>query len=303
MFIPVRKQAHDHRSPAARTPRFLRPYPRKIRGMASPDIPLGRAVDYPRGYDPALLFPIPRAHGRAGLGLDDSNALPFVGKDRWHAYELGWLDAHGKPVVATATINVPAQSPQLIESKSLKLYLNSLNAARFDAVDAARERIARDLSQAAGAPVEVAFGLPPMVASDHATSIDAIEVDCDVYDMPQPAFLAADATDIVDETLRSDLLKSNCPVTGQPDWASVRIAYRGPRIDRAGLLRYLVSFREHAEFHEQCVERIFVDVLARCAPRALSVEARYTRRGGLDINPWRTLPGMDAPAAGRDLRQ
>jgi 7-cyano-7-deazaguanine reductase len=271
--------------------------------MASPDIPLGRAVDYPRGYDPALLFPIPRAHGRAGLGLDDSNALPFVGKDRWHAYELGWLDAHGKPVVATATVTVPAQSPQLIESKSLKLYLNSLNAARFDAVDAARERIARDLSQAAGAPVEVAFGLPPMVASDHATSIDAIEVDCDVYDMPQPAFLAADATDIVDETLRSDLLKSNCPVTGQPDWASVRIAYRGPRIDRAGLLRYLVSFREHAEFHEQCVERIFVDVLARCAPRALSVEARYTRRGGLDINPWRTLPGMDAPAAGRDVRQ
>jgi 7-cyano-7-deazaguanine reductase len=303
MFIPVRKQAHDHRSPAARTPRFLRPYPRKIRGMASPDIPLGRAVDYPRGYDPALLFPIPRAHGRAGLGLGDNAALPFVGKDRWHAYELGWLDAHGKPVVATATINVPAQSPQLIESKSLKLYLNSLNAARFDAVDAARERIARDLSQAAGAPVEVAFGLPPMVASDHATSIDAIEVDCDVYDMPQPAFLAADATDIVDETLRSDLLKSNCPVTGQPDWARIVIDYHGPKLDRAGLLRYLVSFREHAEFHEQCVERIFVDVLARCAPRALSVEARYTRRGGLDINPWRTLPGMDAPAAGRDLRQ
>ncbi len=270
--------------------------------MASPDIPLGRAVDYPRGYDPTLLFPIPRAHGRAGLGLSDA-ALPFEGMDRWHAYELGWLDARGKPVVATATITVPARSPQLIESKSLKLYLNSLNAARFDTAEAVRARIARDLSQAAGAAVEVVFGLPPMPESDRAASIDAIEVDCDAYDLPQPDFLAADAADIADEVLRSDLLKSNCPVTGQPDWASVRIAYRGPRIDRAGLLRYLVSFREHAEFHEQCVERIFVDVLARCRPQALSVEARYTRRGGLDINPWRILPGMDAPRAERDLRQ
>ncbi|MDN5782050.1 MAG: NADPH-dependent 7-cyano-7-deazaguanine reductase QueF [Luteimonas sp.] len=271
--------------------------------MASPGIPLGRAVDYPSGYDPTLLFPIARAHGRAGLGLEDGDALPFIGKDRWHAYELGWLDPRGKPVVAAATITVPAQSPQLIESKSLKLYLNSLNSARFDTADAVRERIARDLSQAAGAPVEVAFALPPMMERDHATSIDAIEVDCDVYDMPRPAFLEADAADTVEEALRSDLLKSNCPVTGQPDWASVRIGYRGPRIDRAGLLRYLVSFREHAEFHEQCVERIFVDVLARCRPQALSVEARYTRRGGLDINPWRTLPGMGAPIAERDLRQ
>ena len=270
--------------------------------MAHPDIPLGRAVDYPRGYDPTLLFPIARAHGRAGLGLAGAT-LPFEGMDRWHAYELGWLDARGKPVVATATITVPAQSPQLIESKSLKLYLNSLNAARFDTAEAVRARIASDLSQSAGAAVEVAFGLPPMPRSDRAVSIDAIEVDCDAYDMPQPGFLAADAADIAAEVLRSDLLKSNCPVTGQPDWASVRIAYRGPRIERAGLLRYLVSFREHAEFHEQCVERIFVDLLARCRPQALSVEARYTRRGGLDINPWRILPGMDAPLAERDLRQ
>lgn len=270
--------------------------------MASPDIPLGRAVDYPRGYDPALLFPIPRAHGRAAIGLHD-DALPFTGMDRWHAYELGWLDPRGKPVVATATITVPAQSPQLIESKSLKLYLNSLNAHRFEAPEAVRERIARDLSQAAGAAVDVAFGLPPMAQSDPAASVDGIDVACDVYDTPQPAFLAAEAADIVEEALRSDLLKSNCPVTGQPDWASVRIAYRGPRIERAGLLRYLVSFREHAEFHEQCVERIFVDLLARCRPQSLSVEARYTRRGGLDINPWRVMPGMDAPPAGRDRRQ
>src|SRR5690606_20517878 len=271
--------------------------------MASRDLPLGRAVDYPRGYDPSLLYPIARAHGRAGLGLGEGDALPRAGADRWHAYELGWLDARGKPVVATATITVPAASPNLVESKSLKLYLNSLNAERFDDGEAVRRRIASDLSRAAGAAVEVAFGLPPMATRDDATSIDALEVDCDAYDGPRPEFLAADAVVVADEVLRSDLLKSNCPVTGQPDWAGVRIAYRGPRIDRTGLLRYLVSFREHAGFHEQCVERIFVDVLARCRPDMLSVEARYTRRGGLDINPWRTLPGTPAPVAARDLRQ
>src|SRR5690606_15930756 len=178
--------------------------------MASHDLPLGRAVDYPRGYDPGLLFPIPRAHGRAGLGVGD--ALPFTGADRWHAYELGWLDARGKPAVATATITVPAHSPQLVESKSLKLYLNSLNGERFDDAEAVRERIAVDLSRAADATVDVAFGLPPMAAGDDAASIDAIEIDCDAYDAPRPEFLAADADDIADETLRSELLKSNCPV-------------------------------------------------------------------------------------------
>lgn|SRR5690606_18487851 len=271
--------------------------------MASHDLPLGRAVEYPRGYDPSLLFPIPRAHGRAGLGIADGSQLPFAGADRWHAYELGWLDPRGKPAVATATITVPADSPQLVESKSLKLYLNSLNAERFDDAGTVRGRIAADLSRAAGAPVAVAFGLPAVAVHDDAITIDALEVDCDAYDAPRPEFLAADAGDVADEVLRSDLLKSNCPVTGQPDWASVQVAYRGPRIDRAGLLRYLVSFRDHAEFHEQCVERIFVDLLARCRPETLAVEARYTRRGGLDINPWRILPGMPAPVAGRDPRQ
>ena len=274
--------------------------------MTSHDLPLGRAVDYPRHYDPTLLFPIPRAQGRANLGLRDDApsvaSLPFEGMDRWHAYELGWLDSRGKPVVATATITVPATSPRLVESKSLKLYLNSLNSTRLDAAEIVRDRIATDLSQAAGAPVEVAFGLPAIAATDAAVLIDALELDIAAYDAPDPSFLAA-AGDRVEETLRSDLLKSNCPVTGQPDWASVRIAYRGPRIDRAGLLRYLVSFREHAEFHEQCVERIFVDLMSRCRPDTLSVEARYTRRGGLDINPWRTTPGLAAPAAGRDPRQ
>ncbi|MCA0393160.1 MAG: NADPH-dependent 7-cyano-7-deazaguanine reductase QueF [Proteobacteria bacterium] len=262
--------------------------------------PLGREVAYPRHYDASLLFPIPRAAARAELGLGAD--LPFAGHDRWHAYELSWLDARGKPRVATATITVPATTPHLVESKSLKLYLNAFNATRFDEAGDVRTRIARDLSQAAGGEVAVDFGLP---AFDDAAAepIDALDVAIERYGPPDAALLAADGGDLVEETLRSDLLKSNCPVTGQPDWATVRIAYRGPRLDRAALLRYLVSFRDHAEFHEQCVERIFVDVLARCRPDTLSVEARYTRRGGLDINPWRATPGRSPPPAGRDLRQ
>ncbi len=262
---------------------------------------LGREVAYPRHYDATLLFPIPRRAARAELGIGD--ALPFAGHDRWHAYELSWLDARGKPVVATATLTVPATTPSLVESKSLKLYLNSFNATRFDDDEAVRTRIATDLSHATGGEVAVAFGLPPFADRDDATCIDGLDVAIDRYGPPDAALLSADVSDITEETLRSDLLKSNCPVTGQPDWAGVRIAYRGPRIDREGLLRYLVSFRDHAEFHEQCVERIFVDLLARCAPQTLSVEARYTRRGGLDINPWRAALGSAAPAPGRDLRQ
>lgn len=265
------------------------------------DSSLGRHVDYPREYDASLLFPIARSLGRDALGIA-ADALPFAGFDRWHAYELSWLDARGKPRVATATFEVPADSPNLVESKSLKLYLNSFNASRFANDDAVRDAIARDLSNAAGAPVSVAFGLPPL-RDDPAIDLDAQDIAIDSYGPPDASLLAFDANDEVDEILSSALLKSNCPVTGQPDWASARISYRGPRIDRAGLLRYLVSFRDHAEFHEQCVERIFVDVLAHCRPRALSVEARYTRRGGLDINPWRATPGLPAPAPGRDPRQ
>lgn len=265
-------------------------------------LPLGRQVDYPRHYDAGLLFPIARSAGRTAIGLGDG-PVPFIGHDRWHAYELAWLDARGKPVVATATFVVPAASPRLVESKSLKLYLNSFNATRFDSGDAVRARIADDLSNVAGAPVAVAFGLPSLDEQCDAESIDALEVDVDHYGPPRAEFLAADRSKVVGEALTSALLKSNCPVTGQPDWADVRIAYRGPRIDRAGLLRYLVSFRDHCEFHEQCVERIFSDLLAHARPQRLTVEARYTRRGGLDINPVRVLPGTPLPAAGRDERQ
>lgn len=271
--------------------------------MNSPDLPLGRHVDYPREYDPGLLFPIPRASGRAELGLD-GDTLPFIGHDRWHAYELGWLDPRGKPQVATATIEVPADSAHLVESKSLKLYLNSFNAARFDGAEAVQARIAADLSQAAGADVTVGFGLPPVDDTDGSLSIDGLDVEVDCYGPPDAGLitLATDAG-IVTESLHSALLKSNCPVTGQPDWARVLIDYRGPRLDHAALLRYLVSFRDHCGFHEQCVEQIFRDLMRRARPQALSVQARYTRRGGLDINPWRATPGWPTPPAGRDRRQ
>lgn len=251
---------------------------------------LGRQAAYPAHYQPDLLFPIPRAQARAALGLDET-ALPFIGHDRWHAYELGWLDPHGKPQVATASLVVPADSPCLIESKSLKLYLNSYNGTRMEDAEALRARIAADLSAVAGAEVAVDFGVPALETQPSGESIDALPLAIDAYGPPQPQWLQAALDEEVEETLYSALLKSNCPVTGQPDWATVSVHYRGPRIDRAGLLRYLVGFRDHAEFHEQCVERIFVDLLQRCRPRSLQVLARYTRRGGLDINPWRATPG------------
>ena len=274
------------------------------------DSSLGQEVAYPSHYDAGLLFAIPRAAGRGEIGLLDSapgsgpgQALPFIGHDRWHAYELSWLDARGKPCVATATFQVPCDSPNLVESKSLKLYLNSLNAERFNSDEAVRERITLDLSARAGADVTVAFGLPQMSADADAESIDAQDLDIDDYGPPNPSYLSADPAQVIEETLVSHLLKSNCPVTGQPDWASLVLSYRGPRIERNGLLRYLVSFRDHAGFHEQCVERIFHDLQQRCSPDRLSVEARYTRRGGLDINPWRATPGSTAPEPRREPRQ
>ncbi len=264
---------------------------------------LGRETAYPDRYAPGLLFAIPRARGRAALGIAETP--PFIGHDRWHAYELGWLDARGKPQAATATLHVPADSPNLIESKSLKLYLNSLNGECMADAAALQARIETDLSKVAGAPVTMVFGLPPVASVPDAAMIDGLDIEVaeDAYAEPNPTHLRADTGELREETLASGLLKSNCPVTGQPDWATLVIDYQGPRIDPAGLLRYLIGFREHREFHEQCVERIFVDLQARCRPAWLSVEARYTRRGGLDINPWRATPGRPAPTPVRDPRQ
>lgn len=267
---------------------------------------LGKTVDYADHYDPSRLFPIPRAAKRVELGI--AEPLPFAGVDIWNAWELSWLDPRGRPQVGVAEFRVPADSPCIIESKSFKLYLNGFNQERLDSREALRERLAMDLSQAASAPVSVRLkpldeaAAEPM-AEPPGFCIDDIELNADIdcYGPPQPEFLSASG-DVVDELLVSRLLKSNCPVTAQPDWASVQISYRGPRIDREGLLRYLISFRRHDDFHEQCVERIFIDLTRRCAPERLTVHARYTRRGGLDINPWRsTLPGE--PGNVRGVRQ
>lgn len=271
--------------------------------MSTPeDSLLGRDVVYPDHYDPSLLFPIPRQAARDSLGLT-AETLPFIGHDRWHGYELSWLDARGKPRVATATFIVPCTSPHLIESKSFKLFLNSLNNTRFNSDTAVLDCLRTDLSARAGADIEVVFGLPPMAGQTEGESLDDLDVEIDHYGPPRAEGLLSDPTDQVEEVLHSALLKSNCPVTGQPDWATVIIRYAGPRIDRNELLRYLVSFRNHAEFHEHCAERIYGDLMTHCQPRWLSVEARYTRRGGLDINPWRASPGVPTPTAMREIRQ
>lgn len=267
---------------------------------------LGKSVAYRDEYDASLLFPIPRALKREELGI--GGTLPFHGVDVWNAYELSWLDTRGKPIVALAEFRVPAASPNIIESKSFKLYLNTFAQTRLGGIDEVVQRLRRDLSAAAGAEIGVilrsARDFPRQQLHElDGDVIDDLDVDIDAYDEPQPAYLVADDAAIVDECLVSHLLKSNCPVTGQPDWASVQIRYRGPRLDRAGLLRYVVSFRRHSDFHEQCVERIYTDLQARCAPQSLSVYARYTRRGGLDINPFRASEAGEAPDNPRGARQ
>jgi 7-cyano-7-deazaguanine reductase len=274
--------------------------------MSTPEhSPLGKDTVYADRYDPKLLFPIPRADKRAEIGV--AEPLPFHGTDIWNAYELSWLDPRGKPQVALAEFRVPASSPHNIESKSFKLYLNGFAQERIVDAETLASTLMHDLSAAAGAVVSVQ--LHPARADALAVVdldgqlLDEQDIAIDHYGPPDADFLQVDVTATpVAETLVSHLLRSNCPVTGQPDWGSVQIAYRGAPIDHAGLLRYLISFRTHNEFHEQCVERIFVDLTQCCAPQKLSVHARYTRRGGLDINPFRSsVPGT--PDNLRTVRQ
>jgi 7-cyano-7-deazaguanine reductase len=268
--------------------------------------PLGKSTAYASQYAPELLFPIARQLKRDELGIT-ADSLPFVGEDLWNAYELSWLNAKGKPVVAVGTLRVPADSPRLIESKSLKLYFNSLNQTAFASPEEVSAIVRRDLSAAAGAPVVVE--ITPLnqrpqaaICYPEGTLLDELDIACSNY-QPLPSLLSAVDAPEIEETLYSHLLKSNCLVTGQPDWAMVVIRYRGRPIERAGLLRYLVSFRDHNEFHEQCVERIFCDIRRHCTPAALAVHARYTRRGGLDINPFRQSGEFSMPDNTREIRQ
>ena len=268
--------------------------------------PLGKPTQYRADYAPDLLYPIPRQLKRDELGIA-ADSLPFVGEDIWNAYEISWLNPKGKPVVALATFRVPATSPNLVESKSFKLYLNSFNQSAFADAAAVESVLRHDLSAAAGAPVgakiEILNSRPQAtLAYPQGTLLDDLDIACDTYH-PAPEQIVTVNGEKVEEILYSHLLKSNCLVTGQPDWAMVVIRYRGQPIDHAGLLRYIVSFRNHNEFHEQCVERIFCDITRQCAPDALSVYARYTRRGGLDINPFRSSGEFPAPENVREIRQ
>ena len=250
--------------------------------------PAGRSGE----HSPNLLQSIPRAEGRDRLGI--AGALPFAGEDIWNAYELSWLDTGGKPMTATGEFRIPANSSNIIESKSLKFYLNSLNGCRYESPEAVRGTLAADLGRACGARAQVrlhasAFAGTPAQGEPVGRCIDTEQLDEPSYDL-DPGLLRdkVDSNFQTSETLHSNILKTNCPVTGQPDWATVMIRYTGPKIQHGALLAYLVSYRNHAEFHEQCVERMFVDIERYCRPTALSVYARYLRRGGLDINPFRS---------------
>lgn len=271
------------------------------------DSPLGQQTQYISTYTPELLFPIPRQQARQSLSLDPAG-LPFYGVDIWTGYELSWLDERGKPQVAVAEFQIPFDSPSIVESKSFKLYLNSLNQTRFANIEQVKNTLVNDLSVVVDAPVAVkmeslpARSLLTAVIEMEGECIDDLPVEVEHYN-PAPELLTANGDQVVDETLVSHLLKSNCPVTGQPDWASVQVSYSGAKIDRDALLRYIISFRQHQDFHEHCVERMFIDISARCQPRALSVYARYTRRGGLDINPYRSTDPEALPPAMRLVRQ
>lgn len=263
--------------------------------MTATNLPLGKNTDYPQNYSPEVLCSIARRDSRDRLGLVEP--LPFTGADIWNAWELTWLGPTGLPRVATVRCEVPATSPTLIESKSLKLYLGSFAMTRFAAPADVASAIEADLSEHAGTPVGVTMNPDCAIAAPEGRNIDALDVECASHEV-DPGLLAADRDDPVAETLNTHLLRSLCPVTGQPDIGSLIVGYTGPRIDAAALLRYVVSYRQHEDFHEACVERMFADILHRCRPDELTVCARYQRRGGIDINPFRTNAG----ATSRDRR-
>lgn len=272
---------------------------------AAENSPLGKSSEYIATYTPSLLFPIPRAAKWAELGLS-AETLPYHGVDIWNCFELSWLLLSGKPVVAMGEFAIPADSPNIIESKSFKLYLNSLNQSVFNTPGELRAVLVKDLSAAAGKPVGVRVRSLAEVTAEGLVQapgacIDELDVSISNCAQPQPELLRCKAR-VVEESLHSHLLKSNCPVTGQPDWGTLVVQYRGPALDHASVLAYVVSFRQHADFHEQCVERIFLDLQRLLNPEHLTVYGRYVRRGGLDINPYRSTDAI-SPDNQRLVRQ
>ena len=256
-------------------------------------LPLGQNVDYPDKYAPDALCSISRAESRRTIGLVDD--LPFQGVDIWNAWELTWLGDGNLPVVALAEIRVPADSPCIVESKSLKLYLNSFSMSRFQSATEVSKLIENDLGACVGSTVDVVVS--PVNRSEArrvsrlaGDRLDSMDVTCSAWQV-DASLLQADPETVVAEDLHTHLLRTLCPVTSQPDIGSLQISYRGPKIDRASLLQYIVSYRQHSDFHEACVERMFIDLMSRCAPLQLSIHARYQRRGGIDINPFRSNTG------------
>lgn len=263
--------------------------------------PLGQEVKYTDSYDASLLFPIDRNLGRSKIFSSENMALdnlPFKGGyDIWNCYEVSWLALSGKPEVRIVTFAVPFSSPNLVESKSLKLYLNSFNNTKFADEQEVASTIKKDLSDILGQDIKLTMHrlteLDTKITTPTAKSIDDLDIELDKYEVSSKLLALDSSGEDVSERLYSDLLRSNCLVTGQPDWGSVEIAYEGKRMDHKSLLRYIISFRNHIEFHEQCVERIFNDISKACAPKKLTVYARYTRRGGIDINPYRSSEQID----------
>lgn len=263
--------------------------------------PLGKSVIYKEIYTPSLLCPLTRAQSREAIGI---KTLPFHGVDIWNCYEVSWLNAKGKPDVAVLEIQVPCGSEFMIESKSLKLYLNSFNGTRFNSRAEVTQTIESDLGVATRSAVLVKLTAVPKVASfQEARSIllDELDIEVDTFDVKPELLSRADGAR-TSESLYTNLFKTNCPVTGQPDWATLYINYQGDPIDHSALLRYLISFRNHQGYHEASVEQIFMDIKQHLSPDQLTVYARYTRRGGIDINPFRS-DFEPSPANIRTYRQ
>jgi 7-cyano-7-deazaguanine reductase len=257
---------------------------------------LGKHTPLVDEYSPQLLYPIPRRDARERLGLQQP--LPFAGVDLWHAYEMSWLDQTGKPVARVGRFTIGAGSPNMVESKSFKLYLNSLNSTCFASDEEAAATIKRDIGKTVGEDVALEL-FEPDDQSLAGTGLSGVCLD----DLPvvtetvgpEATILRVQPTEPVEEQLYSHLLRSLCPVTGQPDWATVWVHYRGASIDHGSLLQYIIAYRQHQEFHEQCVERMFIDIWQRCSPELLHIQAFYTRRGGLDINPFRSTDPAARP--------
>lgn len=252
--------------------------------------PLGKKSQYVNEYDKSLLYPIPRKTNRDNINVPET--LPFQGVDIWNAFEVSWLNDKGKPMIAIAEITIPCSSPNIVESKSLKLYLNSFNQSKFSSIADVQKVIQNNLSEGFGANVSVKMALPQefhlqKIGDFEGTCLDDLDIEVSNYQI-DPSTLKSDESIHSEEIVFSHLLKSNCLVTGQPDWLSLSVNYAGPKIDHEGLLKYIVSFRNCNEFTEQCIERIFMDLSKYCSPEKLTVYGRSTRRGGLDINAFRS---------------